>query len=61
MGNSYRKALWEGKCPACREGLIFKYPISQLRRFSEMHKECPVCGEHPSITEYIDYEGFCSR
>jgi adenylyltransferase/sulfurtransferase len=20
---------------------------------------CPVCGEHPSITELIDYEGFC--
>jgi len=24
-------------------------------------KECPVCGERPTITEYIDYEGFCSR
>jgi len=24
-------------------------------------KDCPVCGEHPTITEYIDYEGFCSR
>jgi molybdopterin/thiamine biosynthesis adenylyltransferase/rhodanese-related sulfurtransferase len=22
--------------------------------------DCPVCGEHPTITEYIDYEGFCS-
>jgi len=22
--------------------------------------ECPVCGEHPTITEYIDYEGFCA-
>jgi adenylyltransferase/sulfurtransferase len=21
--------------------------------------ECPVCGEHPSIRELIDYEGFC--
>src|SRR5579859_7322265 len=21
--------------------------------------QCPVCGEHPSITELIDYEGFC--
>jgi molybdopterin/thiamine biosynthesis adenylyltransferase/rhodanese-related sulfurtransferase len=21
---------------------------------------CPVCGEHPTITEYIDYEGFCA-
>jgi molybdopterin/thiamine biosynthesis adenylyltransferase len=24
-------------------------------------KSCPVCGEHPTITKYIDYEGFCSR
>lgn len=24
-------------------------------------KSCPVCGENPTITEYIDYEGFCSR
>jgi len=21
--------------------------------------ECPVCGEHPSVTELIDYQGFC--
>jgi molybdopterin/thiamine biosynthesis adenylyltransferase/rhodanese-related sulfurtransferase len=24
-------------------------------------KHCPVCGEQPTITEYIDYEGFCAR
>ncbi|MCA9643481.1 MAG: molybdopterin-synthase adenylyltransferase MoeB [Polyangiaceae bacterium] len=23
-------------------------------------KHCPVCGENPTIKEYIDYEGFCS-
>ena len=22
--------------------------------------ECPVCGENPTITDYIDYEGFCA-
>jgi hypothetical protein len=22
---------------------------------------CPLCGEHPEITSYIDYEGFCAR
>jgi molybdopterin/thiamine biosynthesis adenylyltransferase len=22
---------------------------------------CPVCGETPTIKEYIDYEGFCAR
>ncbi|HYB12691.1 MAG TPA: rhodanese-like domain-containing protein, partial [Myxococcota bacterium] len=21
--------------------------------------ECPVCGEHPTVTKLIDYEGFC--
>ncbi len=21
--------------------------------------ECPVCGDHPTITEYIDYVEFC--
>lgn len=24
-------------------------------------KTCPTCGENPTIHEYIDYEGFCSR
>ncbi len=23
-------------------------------------KHCPACGESPTITEYIDYEGFCA-
>ncbi len=23
--------------------------------------DCPVCGEHPTITEYIDYVEFCAR
>ncbi|HVB09235.1 MAG TPA: molybdopterin-synthase adenylyltransferase MoeB [Bacillota bacterium] len=25
----------------------------------QRNPECPVCGDHPSITELIDYEGFC--
>ncbi len=24
------------------------------------NRDCPVCGEHPTITELIDYEQFCS-
>ena len=24
-------------------------------------KSCPVCGDKPTIREYVDYEGFCSR
>jgi len=23
--------------------------------------DCPVCGEHPTITEYVDYVEFCTR
>ena len=22
--------------------------------------KCPACGDHPTITAYIDYEGFCA-
>jgi len=33
--------------------------------FHEVHvnrnPNCPVCGEHPTITEYIDYVEFCTR
>jgi adenylyltransferase/sulfurtransferase len=24
------------------------------------NESCPVCGEHPTITEYIDYVQFCA-
>jgi molybdopterin/thiamine biosynthesis adenylyltransferase/rhodanese-related sulfurtransferase len=27
----------------------------------ERRPDCPVCGEHPTITSYIDYVEFCSR
>jgi molybdopterin/thiamine biosynthesis adenylyltransferase/rhodanese-related sulfurtransferase len=27
----------------------------------EKRADCPVCGEHPTITEYIDYVEFCAR
>jgi uncharacterized protein (DUF983 family) len=37
-------ALLSGKCPACREGDIFKYPLKQIKRFAEMNKNCPHCG-----------------
>jgi sulfur-carrier protein adenylyltransferase/sulfurtransferase len=33
--------------------------------FDEMrikrNPDCPVCGDHPSITEYVDYVEFCAR
>lgn len=36
-------------------GMTFR--TFKLRR----DKKCPTCGDHPTITEYIDYEGFCAR
>jgi hypothetical protein len=24
-------------------------------------KNCPACGESPTLTSYIDYEGFCAN
>ena len=39
------------------DSLKMTFRTLKLRR----DKDCPVCGEHPTIKEYIDYEGFCSR
>jgi molybdopterin/thiamine biosynthesis adenylyltransferase len=35
-------------------GMTFR--TFKLRR----NKDCQVCGDHPTITEYVDYEHFCS-
>ena len=40
---SFRAALFSGKCPSCREGSIFKYPLSNITRFAEMNERCQVC------------------
>ena len=32
-----------------------------MRVHGRTGETCPVCGEHPTITEYIDYVEFCSR
>ncbi|PWU18219.1 MAG: molybdenum cofactor biosynthesis protein MoeB [Verrucomicrobia bacterium] len=37
------------------DALEMKFREIKLRR----DPECPLCGEHPSITELIDYEQFC--
>jgi adenylyltransferase/sulfurtransferase len=43
-------------------GRLLHYDALRME-FSEfrVHKDpaCPVCGENPSVTELIDYEGFC--
>ena len=38
------------------DSLRMKFGELKLRR----DPNCPVCGDHPTIREYIDYEGFCS-
>ncbi|WP_437728910.1 molybdopterin-synthase adenylyltransferase MoeB [Sorangium sp. So ce861] len=37
------------------DSLRMKFGELKLRR----DKSCPACGESPTITSYIDYEGFC--
>src|SRR5262245_21518486 len=37
------------------DALAMRFRELKLRR----NKDCPVCGEHPTITELIDYELFC--
>ncbi|MEI6561887.1 MAG: molybdopterin-synthase adenylyltransferase MoeB [Verrucomicrobiota bacterium] len=37
------------------DALKFKFREFQLRK----DPRCPVCGEHPSITEPVDYDRFC--
>ena len=38
------------------DSLKMKFRELKLRR----NPECPVCGPNPTITSYIDYEGFCA-
>ena len=38
------------------DSLKMKFRELKLRR----SPDCPVCGPNPSITKYIDYEGFCA-
>jgi sulfur-carrier protein adenylyltransferase/sulfurtransferase len=39
------------------DSLRMNFRTLKLRR----DKNCPACGENPSIKSYIDYEGFCAR
>jgi molybdopterin/thiamine biosynthesis adenylyltransferase len=40
----------------CYDSMRMKFRELKLRR----DPKCPVCGENPTITEYIDYEQFCA-
>ena len=36
-------ALWQGKCPRCRKGKVFTYPLRRITRFSVMNPTCSHC------------------
>ena len=41
---SYPAALLHGKCPRCRKGDIFSYPVfGHLLKFNKMNETCPHC------------------
>lgn len=51
------------RCPRCREGKLFKHPVSfRFKKTMEMNKECPVCNQPTEIevgfyygTSYVSY------
>lgn len=51
------------RCPRCREGKLFKHPVTiNFKRNMEMNKECTVCGQASEIevgfyygTSYVSY------
>lgn len=36
-------SLVKGKCPQCRDGRVFKYSSTNLKKFRDMNDSCPVC------------------
>jgi len=51
------------RCPRCREGKLFKYPLNfRFKHTLTMNRECPVCGQATEIevgfyygTSYVSY------
>ncbi|MBS1507774.1 MAG: DUF983 domain-containing protein [Bacteroidetes bacterium] len=43
MQRSRLAAIWQGRCPRCREGAIFKYPLRRLGKFAQMNAVCDNC------------------
>lgn len=44
MSRSQLSAIIHEKCPHCREGNVFVYPLRDISRFSATHEHCPTCG-----------------
>ena len=60
---SYFSATLACKCPRCRQGNLFQYPVNWLYKNNlTMHKNCPVCGQPTEMevgfyfgTGYVSY------
>jgi uncharacterized protein (DUF983 family) len=60
---SYISSVLGCRCPRCREGKLFKYPLNlRLNNILKMNKECPVCGQPTDIevgfyygTSFVSY------
>ncbi len=60
QANEALKLLLEIGDPLIGRSLLFEAldgSFMELR--TQRNPDCPVCGEHPTITEYIDYVEFC--
>jgi uncharacterized protein (DUF983 family) len=59
----YLASVFDCRCPRCREGKLFKNPVSiKLRKNMAMNERCPVCGQVTDIevgfyygTGYVSY------
>ena len=60
---NYFSSVLSCRCPRCREGKLFTYPISiNLKKIMLMNKQCPVCAQPTEIevgfyygTAYVSY------
>lgn len=58
----YLSTVFTCRCPRCREGKLFKYPLSlNFKRNTQMNESCPVCGQLTDIEVGFYYgTGFVS-
>lgn len=60
---SYLSTIFSCRCPRCREGKLFRYPLTfRLKRNMDMYERCAVCGQLTDLevgfyygTGYVSY------
>ena len=48
-------AILKCKCPRCRQGEVFTHAASNIRKFDNMHGQCPVCSLHYEVEVGLFY------